>query len=719
MGRDILMPDDKGIYFGSAVKALNDEGRVGGYLVSWGSEEDRDLQNEWFSSDTDLKLDWYEKRPALYHHGLDKTLKADGIGVIDVLRYDEDAGLWAEAQLDMHNAYVKRVLELVKQGVLSWSSGSIPHLVEVDQRGQIKCWPVVEGSLTPTPADPREVARIHSLKSLLDATATGHDDKAHGDDEPTDSDQIEAIKNEVTHPMTKEELQALAEMIAGHLNVEDDVVADVVEEVAEAHPEPEEPVVDAEEAEAASKAIVDQITNAFKAVIAKEAGRKAAAEAVKANIAAFNAGKEAESKAPESVKTNTDPTPDIQVLSKYDELNAEDMSYLASIGPAVTGFRPTQQYFRELADKAQKSLGKGEIKLTNNAIKSIKLAGDMGGGIKADEVMYSTLASYGDEWVPELWSDQLWNKARQENVILPLMRVVEMPSDPFKMPIESGDPTVYFAPETQDETQLTLSGTANPIPDSQMGTANVTLDASKLALRVGFSQELVEDSIVPLVPQLRMQATRAMADAIDHVILNADDTASGNINLDGGTPGSTLKYMAMSYGLRHTGLIDDSAGNAVSGAGARVTALLLRQLRGALPDRYASRNPRNLAYFTNYSVYSTLLGMDEVMTVDKYGSMATILTGEIPVFDGVPILVTAEMGATATNGKISSTAGNNLYGNITCAYLPGWVLGYRRRVMTRLDPVPGTDSFQMVMTARLALTRFDVNTASNLYYLAI
>ena len=142
-------------------------GRVGGYLLVWGvsphkgggsaegaQQIQRDMQGEYFTPQTDVGLDWYEQRPVLYHHGLDGNLKAAVIGVIDTLTPDE-TGLWAEAQLDLHKRYVRAVQRLVDQGVLSWSSGSLPHLVDVDGDGRIKCWPIVEGSLTPTPAEPR------------------------------------------------------------------------------------------------------------------------------------------------------------------------------------------------------------------------------------------------------------------------------------------------------------------------------------------------------------------------------------------------------------------------------------------------------------------------------------------------------------------------------------------------------------------------------------
>ena len=137
----------------TAVKMLGDGGRVGGYLVVWGDDARRDLQGEYFSPETDLGLDWYPRRPVLYQHGLDGALGPALIGQIEAMQPDS-VGLWVEAQLDLRRRWARAVLDLVRQGALGWSSGSLPHLVEIEADGHIRRWPIVEGSLTPTPAEP-------------------------------------------------------------------------------------------------------------------------------------------------------------------------------------------------------------------------------------------------------------------------------------------------------------------------------------------------------------------------------------------------------------------------------------------------------------------------------------------------------------------------------------------------------------------------------------
>jgi HK97 family phage major capsid protein len=365
---------------------------------------------------------------------------------------------------------------------------------------------------------------------------------------------------------------------------------------------------------------------------------------------------------------------------------------------------PTTPFMRELAHKAYQAVDSGQ--LDSGALRSLP--------IKANELMHTDNTGYGSEWVPDIWSSELWRKARMENVILPLFRSIEMPSSPFELPISGTDPSVYYVPETQDESDLSL-GSGNPIPDSQIGSGKVTLTAKKLALRVGFSAEMVEDSAIPLIALYREQAFRVMADAIDHVLLNGDTEtgATGNINSDDGAPSATAKYLAFD-GLRKLPLVTNAA-NAQDANGAPSVALL-RAARFLMSPRYALR-PKDCAWIVDGSTYAKLLSISDVATVDKFGPHATVLTGEIAKLDGVPILVSSELNLTQADGKLNATA--NTKGQAICVYRPGWIVGYRRRIAATMDYLPYYDAYQMVATVRLAFARFDTEVASALYNLTV
>ena len=455
---------------------------------------------------------------------------------IDTLRPDE-TGLWAEAQLDLRKRYVQAVRKLVERGSLSWSSGSLPHLVEVNGDGRIKRWPIVEGSLTPTPAEPRNTD-VNALRSAYKALGLDMARLGLGDESEHDNPQAKGEQ------MTQETQTPLKRL----------------------------PIADEREA------------------------RKAAP---------------------------------IQVGSEFDSLDALDMLHGYMLLRSARSFHGvSERYAHALARK----------------VSDARLHAS-----KADELAHTTQTGFGDEWAPELWSQQIWRKARQDNTILPLFQSIEMPANPFELPIEGADPTVHFVPETTDEAHLTL-GAGNPIPDSKIGSGKVTLHAKKLALRVGFSSELVEDAVVPALNIYRQQAARAIADAIDHTLLNGDATtaATGNINSDADAPDSRAKYLAFD-GLRHLPLVDSA--NMGQAAGGAPSLAKLRQTRFKMPARYAAR-PSDLAWLVDGGTYAALLGISEFLTMDKAGALATAQTGQIGFIDGIPVFVSAEMALTEADGKV-------------------------------------------------------------------
>jgi phage head maturation protease len=154
------------VTIGGAIKALGND-RIGGYLVLFGDPASKDIQGEFFSPKTDFWTPEVGVKPVIYQHGFTKALGRRRIG--DVTCKVDEVGLWAEGQLKARSEYeakyLPKIMEMVKAGKLGWSSGSANHLVETDDAGQILSWPIVEASITPTPADPR--THVMPLKALF------------------------------------------------------------------------------------------------------------------------------------------------------------------------------------------------------------------------------------------------------------------------------------------------------------------------------------------------------------------------------------------------------------------------------------------------------------------------------------------------------------------------------------------------------------------------
>lgn len=192
--------DDALIYFGGAVKALDDKGRVGGYLVRFSDpdadEVRRDLTGEYFTAKTYLGPADGDGAESIFDHGFPieplagskvdaatlKAIRELADRTFQPLKTKRDpVGIWAETVLDIADEYEQAIFGLVKKGKLGWSSGAPGHRVKKAEDGQILRWPIGEGSLTPRPAEP--LNRVIAAKSLASVKFVSLD-QAEEDERP-------------------------------------------------------------------------------------------------------------------------------------------------------------------------------------------------------------------------------------------------------------------------------------------------------------------------------------------------------------------------------------------------------------------------------------------------------------------------------------------------------------------------------------------------------
>lgn len=173
---------------------------IEGYGVPFGL----DLDGQQFTAKTDRCHEWFPKggRPVLYHHGFNDAIKMNPVGW-ELSTEPRDEGDWVRAELDKASKYYDRVAALVREGKVGWSSAAPDHKVKIADDGTIEQWPVIEYSLTPTPAFPNQVA--FSMKSaqvaeVLSTAKNGIPDpladieQTQGDPEPESlADQSERV----------------------------------------------------------------------------------------------------------------------------------------------------------------------------------------------------------------------------------------------------------------------------------------------------------------------------------------------------------------------------------------------------------------------------------------------------------------------------------------------------------------------------------------------
>jgi HK97 family phage major capsid protein len=199
------------------IKHLTDDhALVAGYGIVFGAQ---DLAGDTFGDDTDFRLDLVPVKPVFYDHALDEPAHELG-RVVKIV--PDGRGLWIEAQLERSRAYARDVLRLIEQGALGWSSGSVAHLVQ-RAAGQIKRWPIVEFSLTPTPAEPRclGVERIKALAASLGAGALATDGTDGTDARDGRSEWLHTLlQPKEEHTMTEQNRQQTVDVAGLAANVE-------------------------------------------------------------------------------------------------------------------------------------------------------------------------------------------------------------------------------------------------------------------------------------------------------------------------------------------------------------------------------------------------------------------------------------------------------------------------------------------------------------------
>jgi len=306
----------------------------------------------------------------------------------------------------------------------------------------------------------------------------------------------------------------------------------------------------------------------------------------------------------------------------------------------------------------------------------------------------SDTAGSGQDWIPTLFSSQLIDTFHLAQRVEGLVDAIDpMPSDPFKIPIVSADGSIKIIGESTTDNASKISATTP-------GTSNITLETTKLGIRMVFSEELNEDSIIPIMPFLRRKLAQNMAIGVEDALLNGD--LSGT-HMDTDVTDSDDPRKSWN-GLRALAWDINAAGTTVclDVGGAQLQLVHVRTVRGYLGKYGAS--PMDLVYITSPTGALQFMTLDEVRTVDKYGPNATILTGEIGKVDNIPVILSEKIREDLNgSGFYDSTATDKTL--FLCLLRTAFAVGTRRRMTLKTFTDIQTDQQILV-----GLTRTDFKT---------
>lgn len=646
------------------IKAVQegDDRFIEGYATLW---DQIDLEGEVMTKDAIAghNLERFMQRPMLFwRHGRDPSVGLTPVGKVLKAEVD-DVGLWVKAVVFKGLEVANRVWDLIQQGVRSFSVGAVQKFVKrIGDR--IVDWPLAEISIEP-------------LSALTGATfeivPTPEWSKALG---------LEESREE--QPMEKE------------LNVEE-VVTKVVATLEQ-------------------KAL-DRAEHTRKQ---KEHDEAIATAAITAYQEKLREQGPVESKAIFGDDVDLVRKP-ITLHTIYDDQKLSGLclsyAFLKASGKAA----PSEYLQKAILAKASKSLDAGD--LASKCLmseKGLELDQEMSLAVKANELMYSTQASGGDEWVYTVWSRDVWRKVRADVKLLQYLREVEVEGESLTIPIESTDPVIYKVGEATDldNLQFSASGVVGNY-DSKAATGNKTLTPSKIGGLVIWTGELTERSIVAMSSMIQDQFLRGFKEKTEEILISGD-VATGATNISDYGNGSISTYWRLLTldGLRNAWITENSGNNSRDGGALSAEDFpATRKLMGT--NGKLGLKPERLKLVMDAGMYYKLLTLGEVLTQDKWQRAATIVDGKLERIFGSEVIPSGEYGATDTSGYIHNTAGNNVKGSFFYFDPVGFLVGRGRKMDAEVHRVPWADAYYLVGFASLALVCFDWELIAGSYNLTV
>lgn len=245
-------------------------------------------------------------------------------------------------------------------------------------------------------------------------------------------------------------------------------------------------------------------------------------------------------------------------------------------------------------------------------------------------------------WETEI-STNMQEEIRRRLVVMPLVtKNITMNQPIMKLPVnpEAGTATWVL------DASYKAAGSSGSAATHAL--TDITLNAYKLATKEFIGNEEEEDTILPVVSVIRDAIIRRMSRSLDIAAIRGAGT--GADPMKGLTTCAHSTNETTSYSIA----TDATTPVPISTLGTMRKKLGLWGL-----------DPTELVYVVSPDVYYSIMQDSNFQTMDKVGSNAVLLTGQIGQYQGSPVIVSGEF-ATKANGVMGAfvvNAGNFLRGN--------------------------------------------------------
>lgn len=289
----------------------------------------------------------------------------------------------------------------------------------------------------------------------------------------------------------------------------------------------------------------------------------------------------------------------------------------------------------------------------------------------------------GAEWIYTTVSSAYLDEYLLDKQVMGLFQEINMTSNPFVLTKKTSGSMAKIVAEGAAATAQTF------------GTGKITFTASnKLVDYMELPEELNEDSAVDMLSVGRADLLEGMLNAFETALINGDTTAT-HMDSDVTDAADARKSWK---GLRKLSLANSANGSVVTFSTA-VSDIKLDEMIAA-SDKFGV-SPREAVWIVSPRIYNQMKSLSTVTTVDKFGALATYLTGVLAARSGIGIVLSEfcrnDLSATGVYDGVTTNNSAILLVNKTRFFL-----GKRRpiRIRVAMDSNAAYDRWQMAAYAR-------------------
>lgn len=331
--------------------------------------------------------------------------------------------------------------------------------------------------------------------------------------------------------------------------------------------------------------------------------------------------------------------------------------------------------------------------------------------------VFSDNAGEGGEWIVTIPMTMMERYAELPRVVAGLFQTISITSNAATLPFLSNKPQPFVH-------NVPTSGDNDPgdLPKSMVTTTDRTINAVTMTVSVPVDLDALEDNLFPFLPILEGLVSEALNDGEEDCHINGDTAAThGDTGFASWNPRSRWDTLGASndhrtgwIGLRHRALdLDATLTDTASDFNATQTVSAYIGARSKLTSPHGLGD---IVYLTSPEhLLSTVLVDSNVLTVDKYGPNATILTGEVAQIGGRPLVISEFMTSDLATSGLYTGSGSTT--SMLIVNRARFRKVTRRNLMVNVEIVYRKHTAYVVATVRTGLHTFDGSSTANVRYL--